>query len=88
MRVLLRALREYSSASLSTPPSLPPTLIFAATRSSCERIASFLCSAGMPAVALHGGCSLPHTLHQQLLLQKRDISCIGGGRLCCKQLPA
>jgi superfamily II DNA helicase RecQ len=86
MRALLRVLREFSSASLSSPPSLPPTAIFAATRASCERTASFLCSAGMPAVALHGGCSVQHALHQQLLLQKRDISCIGASG--CGQLPA
>jgi hypothetical protein len=79
MSALLRTLHAHAPASLPVPlpKRLPPTVIFAPTRSSCERIASFLCSSGIFAVALHGGCSMQHVLQQQLLLQKRDISCIG-----------
>ena len=89
MHALLRILQGFSpvtapsasSSSLpSSLPSLPVTLIFTPTRSSCERTASFLSSAGFAAAALHGGFSLQHTLHQQQLLQQRAISCIGNHR--------
>jgi hypothetical protein len=85
MHALLQVLRDFSSVSSQSspapPPSsplhLPPAVIFTPTRSSCERTASFLSSSGFPAAALHGGCSLQHTLQQQQLLHQRVISCIG-----------
>jgi superfamily II DNA/RNA helicase len=95
MHALLQVLRDFSSVSSQSypalpPPSplqnLPPAVIFTPTRSSCERTASFLTSSGFPAVALHGGCSLQHTLQQQQLLRQRVISCIGDSFKLCSCL--
>jgi superfamily II DNA/RNA helicase len=77
MSTLLRTLRDHALKSAPSSWHLPPTVVFAPTRSSCERVASFLCDSGISAVALHGGCSMQHILQQQILLQKRQIVCIG-----------
>ena len=71
------------SQSQSQLQSLPPTIIFTPTRSSCQRTASFLSSAGIAAAPLHGGCSLQQAQQLQLLLHTRAIACIGACPLLC-----
>lgn len=77
LRALLHTLRHDVPVLPPLSGRLPPTVIFARTRSSCERIASFLCDSGISAVALHGGCSMQYLLHQQQLLHTRHILCVG-----------
>jgi superfamily II DNA/RNA helicase len=79
MNALLGILRAYPQLPLPTsePLPLPPTVIFVPTRTSCQRTASFLKSNGIAAAALHGGSSLQQALDDQVLMQRRALSCIG-----------